>query len=233
MSDEGRFQRVVSGLQLRVWLTGIIAFVTGIVLSVAWFGSGRLKISWTLSGSDIIALATLGGILVTAIATVALAASTRGLATSTDEQLRLARQEFQAAQRAGRPELLGSATFPSSRASSTEVLVEQIHGSEPAYDVSVLVRWRHDGLVQTAVARCGTLAPAHATFKKTLTAANGWMWRGKEPPVQVAEDDYWLGLTWTRTDGTLIKIGETVERGESVPKRKKPPGLRSGPSSVG
>ena len=150
---------------------------------------------------------------------------------ATEEQLRLTRDEFQRAQKNARPELIGSASFPASRQSSTKVVVEQIHGTEPAYDVRVLVRWQHDGVQRTAVARCGTLAPAHSKFEETLRAANEQAWPGKEPPKELTGDNYWLGLTWKRTDGEVIKIGEMVERGEHIPSRVNPPGFASSPTS--
>jgi hypothetical protein len=74
----------------------VVTFVIGTVLGLAW-GSGRLKISWTWSGSDILALATLGGILATAIGTVVLAWKTSTLASGTAEMAEATRTEARAA----------------------------------------------------------------------------------------------------------------------------------------
>ena len=93
-----RFERTVLGLQLRMWMIAIAALVIGAAIGlVPWIVYGGLKIIWTWSGTDIIALATLGGILATAIGTVVLAWKTSTLASGTQEMAEATRSEARTA----------------------------------------------------------------------------------------------------------------------------------------
>jgi hypothetical protein len=140
-------------------------------------------------------------------------------------EVRRAREEFRAAQRAARPDVVGQATFSAGRPRVATVAVEYIHGSEPAYDVKVRVRWRRDGRQGDVAAFCGTLTPAHSMFKGTLRSIpGGFVWPGEEPPAALADDGYWLGLAWKRTDGQAIALGRVLDVSTEASRwRKDPP----------
>lgn len=172
MTDEPKttIGRRLFGLRLRIWAIGVVVLVGGIAVGlVPWLVSERLKIGLSWNGSNIIAWATLGGILLTAIGTLALAWSTRRLAGSTEQQAKstsdsvdlqrrelqtiekqfgLATAQFQAQQHAyeearqkARPLLETSVRRVN--ASDFSVEIRWIDGTEPAYDPEVWVKQIH------------------------------------------------------------------------------------------
>ncbi len=83
--------------RLRVWLIALTALLIGVVIgAVLWAIVTHSKFDWSWSAwPTIIALITLGGVLVTALATVALAWSTRTLAQSAQDQAKATNQELE------------------------------------------------------------------------------------------------------------------------------------------
>lgn len=206
--------------------------------------------------SDIIALATLGGILLTAIGTLALAVSTRRLAGSTEqqarstsdsvdlqrrelqaveEQLRLAREEFNAARDADRAKLQIDAGF----ALPTQIMgsVKYMSGREPAYDIEVWGRsWAgYSGGkiagIMSPQGRYGVVVTAEENPCGPLSDEDRARWPFPETEWQhlLAENESWVGVTWRTHDG--YRGRQLYHQPPGKPREYHGPVLEPGPAT--
>ena len=97
MSDEtvDSYQRRVLGLQLRIWLIAVVAFIVGFAITAVLLAVVmRSRLDWGWNGwPSVLGLATLAGILATATGTVVLAWKTSDLASATEQMATAALQE--------------------------------------------------------------------------------------------------------------------------------------------
>jgi hypothetical protein len=226
MSDEAvaSFRRRVLGLQLRVWLiAGIVLAIAILAVLVVWTIVAGSFIThrdwwswsgWTSIGSLAQAAAAIGAV----VAAIVVIAQLR----ATQNQLGLARQQFQDARRQARAELEPTVTYAlwDENDPTATVKIAYLHGSDPAYDVRFLLMRSINGTVQSVGKRCGILAPGQPTFEEPVKElANDLDWPCRnEPAIQTLEAiDFWIGLTWLRSDGKRVcPPPRTVTKGAAV-----------------
>ena len=153
-----------------------------------WVIASRLKIDWGWTGWTSIGtlvLAVAPGILASVAAIGAYLQ--RQQLVPVEGQLRLARDEFQAAQVAAWPELHADVHFTNWQNAVVNAVVKYVHGSQPAYAVDVVIR-RTDLLYDGEV---GTLAPMQPRIDRTFgTLSDHMEWPAHIPQVGPTEQDF-------------------------------------------
>jgi len=145
-----------------------------------------------------------------AVGTVLLAWSTRRGVQLQSDQLRLAKEQFEAAQRAARPQLEIDVSLDEQQPTAKWPIsgtVRYVHGSEPAYDVEIWIKTRTQSF-GTRVDRI--LTPSVPTYTFVLNAISDEMFKQwpfpeahKAPVLQGKE--LWAGVTWRASDGTFLQ----------------------------
>ena len=188
-------QRRVLGLRLRVWLiAGVVLLIGLAIAAVMWAIVMRSKIDWGWNGwPGVLGLATLVGILATAIGTLFLAVSTR-------DSVDLQRREFEATRLAARPLLEVHASWVSP--GYFGVAITWVRGTEPAFDVQVWLKY--DGGVRWLPR--GTL-PAGTDVSDTVVGdmtAEDSLWPFPETAIDVPLDQRTSGRASPGAPLTII-----------------------------
>ncbi len=137
-------------------------------------------------------------------------------------QLTLSEQQFAAARAAAQPKLRPAL----SRVGNLyiEGIVTYAHGSEPAYDVGIWIRGQSQpgatwglhtarlALVTTGVGQLTFLAIPATAMQQTESPFQEFLEAELGGPR-----DYWIGLTWTRLDGSTDKVSEKQTLGLAEP----------------